>query len=157
MQRPSLCGSSTFLSDCCLMFKFYRIHFTSYLSQETALWFFSSVLEWLLPGVYFPTLHTALPIFHCTLQTIVPLFSPLCRVVGKRFNNTRNVTISNNKDLGCLALDSDACESWSTCRVEAALQDLANLAGLPSCPCVYPAELPYQPRIYDAAHGASFK
>ncbi|XP_050730860.1 uncharacterized protein LOC127005788 isoform X2 [Eriocheir sinensis] len=53
--------------------------------------------------------------------------------------------------------DRDACDSWASCRVEKALQGLAKLPTLPSCPCVYPAELPYQPRIYDAAHDTSFK
>ncbi|KAK8380729.1 hypothetical protein O3P69_007983 [Scylla paramamosain] len=59
--------------------------------------------------------------------------------------------------LGTSGKDDDACDSWSSCRVEKALQELANIAALPSCPCVYPAELPYQPRIYDRTHEISFK
>ncbi|XP_042206940.1 isthmin-2-like [Homarus americanus] len=53
--------------------------------------------------------------------------------------------------------EEDPCTVWSTCRVEEALQELANLGSLPSCPCLYPADLPYHHHLYDPTHRAPFR
>ncbi|XP_042873834.1 trichohyalin-like [Penaeus japonicus] len=51
----------------------------------------------------------------------------------------------------------DVCGAWSECHVERALQDLAQLQTLPSCPCVYPADLVYRDAIHDPLHNATFR
>ncbi|XP_053642928.2 uncharacterized protein [Cherax quadricarinatus] len=55
------------------------------------------------------------------------------------------------------AAEVDPCTAWSTCRVEEVLQELANLKSLPSCPCLYPADLPYHHHLYDPTHHIYFR
>ncbi|XP_037772423.1 isthmin-2-like [Penaeus monodon] len=50
----------------------------------------------------------------------------------------------------------DICGAWTECRVERALQELAQLHALPSCPCVYPADLVYRDAIHDPLLNATF-
>ncbi|XP_047468316.1 isthmin-2-like [Penaeus chinensis] len=51
----------------------------------------------------------------------------------------------------------DICGAWTVCRVERALQELAQLHALPSCPCVYPADLVYRDAIHDPLLNATFR
>ncbi|XP_063606902.1 uncharacterized protein LOC134781624 [Penaeus indicus] len=51
----------------------------------------------------------------------------------------------------------DICGAWTDCRVERALQELAQLHALPSCPCVYPADLVYRDAIHDPLLNATFR
>ncbi|XP_035679352.1 isthmin-like [Branchiostoma floridae] len=48
--------------------------------------------------------------------------------------------------------DVDSCEQWMKCRSEFLLAYLSKLDDLPSCPCFYPVNLPYNNQVWDPIH-----
>ncbi|XP_019647591.1 PREDICTED: isthmin-1-like [Branchiostoma belcheri] len=48
--------------------------------------------------------------------------------------------------------DVDSCEQWMQCRSEFLLAYLSKLDDLPSCPCFYPVNLPYNNQVWDPIH-----
>ncbi|XP_070577505.1 isthmin-1-like isoform X2 [Ptychodera flava] len=57
--------------------------------------------------------------------------------------------VFSHSDIVMEEIGHDSCEAWMKCRSESLTSYLAMLQDLPSCPCFYPTNIPYNDSIWD--------